>query len=376
MLVDRSQWLLDPEVDFLNHGSFGACPREVLQVQWSLRQEMEREPVDFLLGDPGRVDRAVRAPARLLGVPAEELVFVDNTTAAVNAVLRSFDWRRGDRILTTTHAYDAVRNALRYVCHRHGLVLDEVPVPFPLGDPGEVVEAVADGLARGPRLVVVDHITSKTGLILPIREIVARCRAAGVPVLVDGAHVPGHLPVDVGALGADWYAGNLHKWAFAPKGCAVLHVRPPWQERIEPLVISHGYRRGLHAAFHWPGTRDTTAWLSAPAAVAFVERIGVDRLYAHNRALAGAMADRIAEAWGVARPAPGEMCGAMVTLPLPGTAAATDDEARRVHDVLRREGIEVPCFAFADRLWVRISAQAYNREADYDRLVAWGRSAR
>lgn len=368
-------WALDPDVLYLNHGSFGACPRAVLSYQQCLRDAMEAEAVDFLLDAWNGMTAAVAEPARMLGCRTEDTAFVENATTGVNAVLRSVDLRAGDRVITTSHAYDAVANALSWVCQRAGAHLHAAEVPFPCSGPEQVLDAVdavlAEVLATGDRipLAVVDHVTSKTGLILPIAEICARFAAHGIPVLIDGAHVPGHFPVDVPALGGAWYTGNLHKWAFAPKSAAILWAREDVRDQTRPLVISHGLGQGFHQEFHWQGTRDPTAWLACPAAIAFLEDLGADRLWAHNRALAHEAGQLLAEAWKVPRPAPASMCGAMVTLPLPGEVPGTADAAMGVHDQLRDQGIEVPVFAFGDRSWLRISAQAYNHLEQYETLA-------
>lgn len=371
MLADPALWHLDPEIDFLNHGSFGACPRSVLAEQQRLQVELERQPLDFQMGAwRGGFRQAIRAPARLLGCSPDDLVFVENASTGVNAVLRSFDWRAGDAVLTTTHAYGAVRQALRYLEHRYEVQVIEVPVPFPLSGPDEVIDAVRGGLDHPRiRLAVLDHITSMTALILPITELSALCHERGVPVLVDGAHGPGHFPIDVPAIGADWYTGNLHKWAFAPKGCAVLWVEPDRQATTHPLTISHDYEGGLAAEFDWTGTRDPSGWLAAPAAIAFLEDLGIEPLAEHNHALVTQAAAMLSEAWGTELPAPGSMNGAMCTVRLPMDLPATESAASALHDRLRAERIEVPCFPFGDRVWLRISAQAYNRIEDYLRLA-------
>lgn len=366
----RELWRLDPDVTFLNHGSFGACPIPVLETQARLRDAMEREPVDFLVACWDLLTETVAEPAKWLGGAASDLVFVDNATSGVNAVVRSLDLRPGDAILTTSHAYDAVRKTLRYVCGRAGASLIEVSVPFPIDGPDQVVAAVEAAADRHDRirLAVLDHVTSKTGLVLPIDALCASLRARGIPVLVDAAHAPGQVPVHLESTGAEWWTGNLHKWAFAPKGCAVLHVRPEVQAITRPLTISHGYGEGLHREFHWVGTKDPTPWLCAPAAIQFHESLGGPALMASNRALADAAGDLLSRRWATPRPAPGGMCAAMVTLQPPGPLPGTEAAASALHEALRRRGFEVPCFAFDGRVWLRISAQAYNTLEEYERL--------
>ena len=366
----RGQFWLDPDVHFLNHGSFGATPRVVLQAQQDLQREMERQPVAFLMPLPERIREAIRAPASLLQCPPERLVFVENATSGVNAVLRTLRLAPDEAILTTDHAYGAVSNAIQYVCDRAGARRIDVPIPFPLQSPEQVLEPLERALDQdGIRLAVLDHITSKTGLVLPIGEMVARCRAAGVPVLVDAAHVPGHLPVDLASLGADYWVGNLHKWAFAPKGCAVLYAAedapPP-----DALTVSHGAFDGFVDAFDWPGTKDPSSWLAAPNALAFMDGLGVERMRAHNQALAREAADMLRSEWGTAAAAPPEMLANLVTLEPPIRLPPTLEAALALHDALLAEhGVEIPCMPFADRVWVRISAQVYNTLEDYEALL-------
>src|SRR5262245_23236209 len=234
-------WTLDPEIAYLNHGSFGATPREVLAEQQRLRERMEREPVLFLARElQTRIDEARAALAPFLGARNEDLVFIPNATTAVNAVLRSLAFQPGDEILVTNHGYNACRNAVEYVAQRSGARAVVAHVPFPLRSPDEVVETVLAAVTPRTKLALVDHVTSPTGILFPVEQLIVELRERGVPVLVDGAHAPGMVPLDLNALGADYYTGNLHKWVCAPKGAAFLWVRPERQQPIRPVVISHG----------------------------------------------------------------------------------------------------------------------------------------
>lgn len=360
-----SGWFaLAPEVDLLNHGSFGACPREVLAAQRRERDAMEAHPIRYMEQVGARLRAVAGQLGRRVGARADDLVFVDNATSGVNTVLRSLVLRPGDRLVTTTHVYGAVRNALHHVAQRSGATVVEVPVPFPLDDPQQVVAALRPHLA-GARLAVVDAITSPTGLVLPVAGLVAACRDAGVPVLVDAAHAPGHVPLDLEALGADWVTGNLHKWSFAAKGSAFLWARRDRQALV-PLSVSHDLALGFPHAFDWTGTKDVSAWLSLPAAWRFVDALGEDRIQAYNNALCADMAAQLADQWGVVLPAPHTMRAAMAAIPAPGDLPAHHAEALRLG--LRARGIEVPCIPFAGRTWVRISAQIYNHPEPYGRL--------
>jgi isopenicillin-N epimerase len=366
----RDEWHLRPADAFLNNGSFGATPKRVLAAQNALRTDLERQPVVFMLTVPERLRAALVPVGALLGAPADDLVFVDNTTTGVNAVLRSLELSPGDRILTTSWAYGAVVKTIDWVARRAGATVDVAHLPFPVSASG-VDWTDLDARLEGARLLVIDHIASKPGVVLPIQAIVRRARAAGVPVLVDGAHAPGQLALDLETLGADWWVGNLHKWAFAPKGCAVLYVRPDRRAGLHPTVISHGLGQGLHAEFDWPGTRDPTAWLSAPAAVGFLEELGADSMRAYQAELREAGVALLQDAWGVERAAPASVCAAMAALPLPFPAEVAEQTGVRVRRQLwERHRVEVPSHPHAGRMWLRFSIQVYNELSELERLIA------
>src|SRR3990167_1371429 len=273
----RELWPLERGVIFLNHGSFGACPAEVLRQQAALRDEMEAEPVRFLSRElDDRLAGARQALAAFVGADADDLAFVANATGGVNAVLRSLRFSPGDELLTTDHAYNACRNALDFAASRAGARVLVAMIPFPLAAPEEVVEAVLAHVTPRTRLALLDHITSPTGLVLPIERLVAALAGRGVEVLVDGAHAPGMVPLDLGVLGAAYYSGNCHKWLCAPKGSAFLWVRRDRQPDIRPLTISHGAsatrpgRSRFRLEFDWTGTDDPTAWLTVPRAIEYL----------------------------------------------------------------------------------------------------------
>jgi isopenicillin-N epimerase len=370
--VSRDEWLLDPAVAFLNHGSFGATPRAVLAEQERWRGLMERHPTHFMSEElPPALRAAAARLAAFVDARADDLVFVENATAGCNAVLRSLRFAPGDEILVTDHGYPAVRKAAEYVAARAGARVVEATVPFPLHDAKQVVAAVSSRLSSRTRLAIFDHITSSTAVVFPVGELTALCRAAGVPVLVDGAHAPGMLSLDVPSIGADWYTGNCHKWLMAPKGSAFLWVTPERQAHTHPLVISHGYGQGFTAEFDWVGTRDPSAWLSVPAAIDFHERLGGAELRERNTGMAREQATVLAEVWKTERGAPDPLTGSMAAVRLPLAEPATPHRALELRRKLFDEHrVEAPVTAFADALWVRISAHAYNRPADYARLAA------
>lgn len=367
----RGHWLLEEDMDFLNHGSFGAAPREVLAAQSAWRERLERQPVRFMIEElPGELRAVANELGEFLGAEGSDLVFQDNATSAVNAVLHSRDWQPGEEILLCPHAYLAIRNAAHYTAQRHGLTVRDFAVPLPHPGSEAILQAFAAALNERTRLAIIDHVSSPLSLIYPVGEMVALCRERGVAVLVDGAHAPGMLPLDLDQLDADWYTGNCHKWLFAPKGCAFLWSAPRVQETTHPLAISLHWGKGYTAEFDWMGTRDPSAWLALHAALRFTRDLDVEALRDHNNRLAEQAGDMLGAAWDTPVYGTPESLAAMRTLAVPTRAAATLDNAKRLHDALwQRERIEVPVFPVAEKLCLRLSAQAYNQLDDYRRLA-------
>jgi isopenicillin-N epimerase len=383
-------WRLDPAITFLNHGSYGACPEPVLDVQRELRDRMEAEPVRFLSGDlPGLLDGARADVAAFLGADPDGLAFVANATTGVNAVMRSLRFGAGDEILTTDHEYNATLNTLAAIASQDDARVVIARVPFPIGDPADAIEAILAAVTPRTRLAMVSQVTSPTALILPIAELVSELAARGVDTLVDGAHAPGMVPLDLDSLGAAYWTGNGHKWLCSPKGSAVLWVREDRRDAIHPLVVSHGAnevldgRTRFRAEFDWIGTSDPTPFLSLPAAIDWMASTAPDGggwpgVMTENHAMIEAARDVVAEALGVPLPAPASMLGAMAALPVPGLNGdlAANDLSRRL---LEEDGIEVPIRGWPvlaaraggdpEQILIRISAQRYNELADYERLA-------
>ncbi len=384
----RAPWTLDPAVTFLNHGSFGACPEPVLAAQEELRRRLEREPLRFFVEDfEGLLDAAREELARFLGADPEGLVAVRNATTGVNAVLRSLEPGDGDELVTTDHAYNACRNVLDFVAGRSGARVVTVTLPFPLAGPEAVVEAVLAAVTPRTRLVLLDHVTSPTGLILPLEEILPPLRDRGIPVLVDGAHGPGMLDLSLdtlGELGATWYTGNCHKWLCAPKGAAFLWTRADRRAQTLPAVISHGWNRPrsgrsrYHDLFDWPGTDDPTAFLAVPAALRCLGALvpgGWPALRRRNHDLVLEGRRLLCAALDIPEPAPAAMLGSLASVPLPDRPAGMEAEVYEdpLQDRLVREHrIQVPVFPWPapPRRLLRISAHLYNRRQDYERLAA------
>ncbi len=366
----RGYWTLDPATRHLNHGGFGATPKPVLEEQARWRRIMESNPPRFFMNAlPGHLRDAARELAAFVGTSPDRLGFIDNATTGTAAVLRELDFAPGDEILTTDHVYNALRNLIRHVASRTGAVPREAPLPAPVARPEEVVEAIRAAMTSRTRLVVVDHVASGSAMTFPLREIVALCRERGVPILVDGAHAPGLLDLDVDAIGADWYVGNCHKWLSAPKGAAFIAVAPEPAAAIHPLAISHAYGQGFTAEFDKTGTRDATAWLSVPAAIRFHEELGGRALRERNRRLARSIGERIAQETGLRPACDFTLCEAMVALRIPGDPPATREAAFKLHDLLYdRHGIEAATTTIGGKLHLRFSVAAYNEDSDYDGL--------
>jgi isopenicillin-N epimerase len=366
----RPLFLLDPEVAYLNHGAYGAPPVEVIEAADAVRQRMEREPSLFAEREFKQRQRAVAGLlAGFVHAEAGNLALVENATTGANAVLRGLEFAAGDEILITDQTYGAVRNAAHYVAGRSGARVVEVKLPFPAHEPAEAVAAVAAGLGPRTRLAVLDHITSPTALLLPVAELVRLAKAAGALVLVDGAHAPGMVEIDLSTLGADWYTGNCHKWLMAAKGAGFLWAADAVGEDTHPLAISHGFGQGFAAEFDWIGTRDALGQFSLPAAIAFRARFGEPAIRAHNHALVMAASAMLAERWGTEVGAGEALTGSMRCVRLPGGFEVSAESAHalrwRLYDAHK---VQVPVRDREDGLWVRLSAQIYNEMADYERL--------
>jgi len=381
-----AHWWLDPSTTYLNHGTVGATPRVVLEAQQAWQRRIEAQPAAFLFrelmrlvpDEPGVPRPLLRLAAddvgAFLGARGDDLVFVDNATTGINAVLRSLVLAPGDEIVVLDQAYGAVAKAAEFIARGAGARVVVAATPFPVsGDAmAAYVQAVERVLSPRTRLAVIDHVSSETALVLPVAAMTAACRARGVPVLVDGAHVPGALALDIEAIGADWYVANLHKWAFAPRACGLLWVAPARRAALHPTVISWGLDVGLAQEFDWTGTRDPSAFLSAPAGIAFMqEELGVDAMRTWNHDLAWRMAHSLAARWGQPFATPEAMVGSMASVALPGRIAALGASAApALKDWLFHERrIEAQVLAIRGRPHVRLAAQVYNDEADFERLA-------
>jgi isopenicillin-N epimerase len=373
-------WSLDPAITFLNHGSFGACPQAVLAIQQRLRSQLEQEPLRFF----GReweplLDDARGKLAAFINADIQDVVFVPNATTGVNSVLRSLTFAPADEILTTNHEYNACRNALDFIASRTGARVVVAKIPFPIESPQQVIAAVLEQVSSQTRLALIDHVTSQTGLIFPIQELVQELQLRGVDTLIDGAHAPGMIPLNLREIGATYYTGNCHKWLCAPKGAAFLYVRRDQHSAIRPLTISHGAnsprndKSRFQLEFDWTGTDDHTAYMCVPEAIAFMGSLlpgGWQELMQRNHQLILAARKLLCEALAVSLPCPEEMIGAMAVVPMPTTLENRDFMS--VHDALFDQyGIQVQVVPWQEspRLLIRISAQIYNTLEQYEYLA-------
>jgi isopenicillin-N epimerase len=368
----RSLFALDFRYVFLNHGSFGAAPRAVLEAQDRWRREIEARPIEML----GRrsdelIDRGRLAAAKFLGATIDNLGFVTNATEAVNAILRSIDIRAGEMLLTTTHVYNAIRQTMKHVASRAGGRMIEVDVPLPLRWPDAIVNALAGAITDRTRLIVIDHVTSPTAIRFPVERIMELASSRGIDVLVDGAHAPGMIELEIESLGAAYYVGNLHKWVCAPKGAGFIWVRPDRQAQVHPAVISHHLGEGFANEFSWQGTRDITPWICVADAIEYLGQFGWENVRRHNHAMATWAQRMLCETWQVepASPIDGSMLGSMATVALPDSLRRFEKPEALAAMLFEQHRIEVPVVDWGGRWWVRVSCQIYNKAEDYEQLA-------
>jgi isopenicillin-N epimerase len=376
-----AEWLLDPDFTYLNHGTVGAPPARVLRKQQALRDEIERLPARFMLREltgeqpapwrsQSRLREAAAPVAAFLGSRPDDLVFVASVTTGTNAVLRSAALDPGDEVIISELAYGAVTLAAEVVARERHATLRTIEMPHPVRSRDAVVQAFTAALTPRTRLVIVDHVTAQTALVMPVAEIAAVCRSRGIPVLVDGAHAPGSMAVDISALGVDYYSANLHKWAHAPRPCGVLWAAADRQQNLRHPIVSWGSGKGFLREFEWQATGDPTPCLSAPEGIALLQEWGFEAVLGYIHGLAWEAANLLTTRWETTLETPREMVGALVTVPLPERAGATEDEARRLRlSLLVEDRIEVHVHAWRGRLWTRVSAQVYNDRSDMERLA-------
>ena len=377
-------WTFDPSRVFLNHGSFGACPNFVIKEQRMWQNLMEKEPVQFFEElMPDILVKSRTALAEFLACDANDLAFVSNATSGVNTILRSLQFEKGDEILVPNHAYQACRNTIDFVASRWGAKVVEVAIPFPIDGPQMVIELMKSACSERTKLVMIDTVTSPTGLRMPFEELTAFFEGKGVEVLLDAAHGIGMIPLNLGKLGASYVTSNCHKWLCAPKGSAFLYVRTDKQSKIQPLTISHGHTFPLgdttrfRHEFDWTGTQDISGWCAIPAVIEGMSKLidgGWEAIMQHNHDLAIQGRDILCERLGIEQPCPNEMIACISTIKLPGEIPAKQKmhEPDPLHHVLSEKyNIQVPVWSWPspEGRYLRISAQLYNSIEQYELLA-------
>jgi isopenicillin-N epimerase len=364
-----TEWLVDPGAAYLNHGGFGALPKPVADAAAAIRAEVEANPTDVLMRRwPSLVGAVRERVAGFLGGSAADLVFVPNATAGTATVIASLRWTSGDEVVTTDHRYPAVSSQLGVLLDR-GVTVAEQHVPVDVTSATEIVERIMAGVTPRTKLVVVDQIASPTGFVFPVADIAAAAHERGLPVLVDAAHAPGQVAVDVERLGVDFWVGNLHKWGGSPRACAAMFVAPRWQDVVRPLVASHGYADGYQPAFDWTGTADPVPLLAIPAALDFWDGLGWDAVRRHQRDLVTAGAHRVADAIGTEVSIADEFTAAMRLVRLPVDLAAESERERVAYRLITDYAVTAHVTRHAGTTYVRMCGQLYNKPEHYDRLA-------
>jgi isopenicillin-N epimerase len=370
--IKTEPWMLDPDIIYLNHGSFGARVASVFEYQVSLKREFEASPVDFLDRQKDHIEHARNVVANFLGADGKGIGFVGNATTGVGCVVNSITFQPSDEILCTSHVYNGVRQLLTRTAKDAGCSYREIPVPLPVHSSSDLFEIVTKSMSNSTKLLVIDHVASASSIIFPVQEIAQYCREIGVLVLVDGAHAPGMLDLNIDQVGADWYVGNLHKWVCAPLGAGFVWASEGKRTTTHPMTVSHLYGQGFDKEFDWQGTRDISSWLASAAAVVWGNTIGWERIRQHNHSLVTAMQQDLVEAWEVEQfsPLDGSMLGNMATVRLPASCPQTRESCLAFRDeIYEKFKLEVPIFEFLGLGVVRVSAQLYSRETDVKRLI-------
>ncbi|MDC0325368.1 aminotransferase class V-fold PLP-dependent enzyme [bacterium] len=382
----RADWPLEPGIAFLNHGSFGSCPLPVLAYQKELRDRLERQPVQFLVRDLEPMwDEALSRLAQFLGTDFDQLAFVSCATHGVNAVLRSLKFDARDELLVTNHEYNACHNALDFVAETSGAKVNVAKLRIPVHQPSDWISSILEKVTSRTKLLLIDHVTSPTAVVMPLEEIISEMRSRGILVLVDGAHAPGMIPLNLDQLGADFYTGNCHKWLCSPKGAGFLFVRKDLQDRIRPLAISHGAnstrkdRSRFHLEFGWTGTSDPSACLSVPVVIDWLENQmpgGWPSIMNRNNRLVVKARSFLSKQLGWKLVAPDTMIGSMAALEMPDATEDARPSSPLYSDPFQdtlweKYQVEVPIVPWSAprKRLIRISAQLYNQPEDYVRLL-------
>jgi len=371
--IKSGPWMLDPAITYLNHGSFGARTTEVFEAQQRYKRQFERSPVDFLDRQGDLLTNARHIVAEFVGASPAGFGFVENATTGIGCVIQSLNLEEGDEILTTNHVYNGVRQLASHYCIENNLLYGEIDIPVPLTAPEDILQCIEEGLTTKTKLFIVDHVSSASAILFPIKEIVAICRKKAIQILVDGAHAPGMIDLEIDALAPDWYVGNLHKWVCAPLGAAFVWTSEPLRLLTHPMTVSHWLHQGYTEEFDWQGTRDISSWLTAVDAIKIGEQIGWAKIRQHNHEMATWMHETLVSAFDVQPllPIDGSFFGSMATVLLPPGSPQTMDDCITLRDeIFSKSTLEVPIFEFQGKGMLRVSAQLYSKPHDIDRLIA------
>ncbi|MBT4583495.1 MAG: aminotransferase class V-fold PLP-dependent enzyme [Phycisphaerae bacterium] len=371
---NKVQWMLDPDITYLNHGSFGARPVSVFEAQIDLKRQFERSPIQFLDREgKERVAEARATVAAFLGCSGEQLGFVENATTAIGCVLQSLDLPARAEIVSTSHVYNGVRQLLRAFTKKNGSTYREIDIQTPLHTSDEIVAKVIAGFSNHTKVLVLDHVASITSIVFPVKEIIAECRKRNITILIDGAHAPGMLELDIDDLAPDWYVGNLHKWVCGPPGAGFLWVNRDYLKTTHPLTVSHFFEQGFTEEFDWQGTRDITSILGAAVAIEWGTTIGWDAIRKHNHALVVCMQQRLIDTWGVLPMSSldGSLIGSMATVPLPHGYPTDEEQLKNLRSKIYQEHkVEVPLLLWQGSPVVRVSAQLYTNVEFISTLIS------
>jgi len=369
----KKLWHLDEDVTFLNHGSFGATPKAVLEAVSKWQIDLEKEPVEFFMS---RYFDLVRQLAdrlgRILGSGGDSIAFIENATTGINTVLKSliFDFKKNDEILFTNHIYPAARNSVNYFCEKTGGKPVEVFIPYPLTDKALIIDIIQKSLTAKTKILLIDHIFYTGGIVAPLKEIIDICRKNGTYVLVDGAHAPGMIDLNLEELQADWYTGNCHKWMFSPKGCAFLWTKKDLQEITKPLSTSLFHNQGYCKEFDWTGTKNPAVWLALNEAIDFIESFGLRKIQDYNHNLLVKAIEIVSEITQIEFLTPVSFFGTIAAFELPINLEIDSETTHHLRDIFYKEyKIEVPFIHFNDKIWFRFSSQIYNEPDDYVKLA-------
>jgi len=370
--LNSGPWMLDPTITYLNHGSFGARTVEVFEAQQRYKREFERSPIDFLDRRHSLINESRQIVAQFVGADPEGFGFVDNATTGVGCVIHSLHLDKGDEILTTNHVYNGVRQLLKHHCTSKSLLYRELDIPLPVFSSDEIIQHIHEGITDQTKLLVIDHVASASSIIFPVEEITKICRKKGILILIDGAHVPGMLDLNIDELAPDWYVANLHKWVCAPIGTAFVWTSEKFRSITHPMTVSHWLHQGYTEEFDWQGTRDISPWLAAVDAIRVGEHIGWDNIREYNHQLVTWMHEELVTAWGVEplSPIDGSMLGSMATVLLPNGCPQTLEDCIEMRDEMySNNALEVSIFEFQGKGMLRVSAQLYTKKQDISSLL-------